>query len=99
MSDNPNFPIGTAAVSWLDGSGNTMTRVYSTDGYNVIERAWNGTGWSTTNFSAQGSAVSATAQNRGGTPWIRVYCTNDDTTVEWCSDDGANWYQGSYTTT
>jgi len=99
MAGNPNFPISTAAISWIDGNGNTMIRVYSCDGYNVIERAWDGSGWSTGSFSQPGSAVSATCQNRSGTVWIRVYCTYQDKTTEWCCDDGATWYQGAFTTT
>ena len=33
--DDPNYPIGTASVSWLDFSQTVHIRVYSTDGYNV----------------------------------------------------------------
>ena len=30
---------------------------------------------------------------------IRVYCTFEDKTVEWCIDQGGKgWYQGAYTT-
>ena len=57
--DNPNYPIGTASVSWLDESGQIHIRVYSTDGYNVSERCWDGNGWTNGGFGPQaGSAVS-----------------------------------------
>ena len=99
MADNPNFPIGTAAINWLDGSGQVHIRVYSTDGYNVTERCWDGSGWTNGGFSAAGSAVSATSwMGRGGLS-IRVDCTFEDTTTEWCIDQGGNWYKGAYTTT
>ena len=53
MADNPNFPIGTAAVSWLDGGGTIHIRVYSSDGYNVTERCWDGSGWTNGSFAQQ----------------------------------------------
>jgi hypothetical protein len=42
--------------------------------------------------------VSATSWTDSGGLHIRVYCTNEDATVEWCLDQGGNWYQGAYTT-
>jgi hypothetical protein len=99
MADNPDFPIGTAAVNWLDGSGQIHLRVYSTDGYNVSERCWDGSGWTNGSFAEAGSAVSATSwQGKGGLS-IRVYCTFEDQTIEWCIDQGGGWYKGAYTTT
>jgi hypothetical protein len=97
MADNPDFPIGTAAVSWLDNQGTIHIRVYSTDGYNVSERCWDGSGWSTGSFAQQGSAVSATCWQGSGGLSIRVYCSFEDSTIEWC-DDGGGWYKGAYTT-
>jgi Fungal fucose-specific lectin len=101
MSDNPNMPIGTATISWVDSGGNTHIRVYSTDGYNVSERcADNGSAtWTNGSFSAPGSAVSATAFQANGVLHIRIYCTFEDGTTEWCSDsDNSNgWYKGAYT--
>ena len=92
-----SFPSATASISWLDSSGNTMIRVYSSDGYHVTEQAWDGGSWSATGFKQPGADVSATCQLRtGGTAWIRVYCTGEEKTVEWCSDDGSTWYQGGY---
>lgn len=44
MGDNPNYPIGTAAVNWLDSSNQLHIRVYSTDGYTVTERCFDGSG-------------------------------------------------------
>jgi hypothetical protein len=99
MADNPDFPIGTAAVSWLDGSGQIHLRVYSTDGYNVSERCWDGSGWTNGSFAQAGSAVSATCWQGSGGLSIRVYCTFEDETIEWCIDQGGGWYKGAYTTT
>lgn len=93
-----NDPIGTAVVNWVDSSGQAHLRVYSCDGYNVTERAWDGSAWTNGSFSAPGSAVSATAWQVNGNLSIRVYCTNEDKTVEWCIDQGGSWYQGGYTT-
>jgi hypothetical protein len=95
--DNPNYPVGTAATSWADGNGTSHIRVYSTDGYGVTERCWDGDGWTTGSFSQQGSAMSATSWLVNGGLHIRVYCTFEDATVEWCIDQGGGWYQGSYT--
>lgn len=93
-----NYPIGTAAVSWLDG-GQIHIRVYSTDGYNVTERCWDGNGWTNGSFGPQaGAAVSATCWQGPGGLSIRVYCTFEDKTTEWCIDQGGGWYQGAYTT-
>jgi hypothetical protein len=101
MSGNPNFPIGTATVNWFDANGGLHIRVYSTDGYGVIERCIDagGSGWTTGSFSQPGSAVSATVWTASDGAHIRVYCTNDDGTTEWCSDPGTSgWTKGSYTT-
>jgi hypothetical protein len=95
--DNPNFPIGTAAISWIDSGGILHIRVYSTDGYNVTERCADGQGWTTGAFSEAGSAVSATCWNASDGAHIRVYCTFEDTTTEWCNDPGTGWTQGAYT--
>ena len=99
MADNPNFPIGTASVNWLDSGGTVHIRVYSTDGYTVNERCWDGSGWSKGSFSQAGSQVSATCwQGKGGLS-IRVYCNFQNVTTEWCIDQGGGWYKGAYTTT
>jgi hypothetical protein len=93
-----NDPIGTAAVNWVDSGGQVHLRVYSCDGYNVTERCWDGSGWTNGSFSQPGSAVSATSwQTKAGLS-IRVYCTSDDQTVEYCIDQGGGWYKGAYTT-
>src|SRR5215212_9475301 len=95
---NPNFPIGTASVSWLDGSGTIHIRVYSTDGYSITERCWDGSGWYDGAFSQSGSDVSATCWQTQSGPSLRVYCTFEDKSVEYCNDPGTGWYQGAYTT-
>ncbi len=95
--DNPNFPIGTAAISWLDPSGGVHIRVYSTDGYTITERCFDGHGWAT-GFSMPGGAVSATSWIESDGAHIRVYATADDLTTEWCYDPGSGWTKGSYTT-
>lgn len=100
MSDKPSYPVSTAVVSWIDSNGGAHLHVFSCDGYTVIERYTDpGTnGWATGALNQPGSSVSATAWTAGGSGSIRVYCTNDDGTIEWCSDAGAAWYQGAYTT-
>lgn len=95
--DNPNFPISTASVSWVDSGGQVQLRIYTCDGYTVIDRCFDGS-WTTGQFKQAGSAVSATCWQASGASYIRVYCTNDDSTVEWCSDAGGAWYQGGFTT-
>ncbi|MBV9884606.1 MAG: hypothetical protein JO276_16480 [Sphingomonadaceae bacterium] len=99
MADNPNFPIGTAAINWIDGGGQVHIRVYTTDGYTVRERCWDGNGWTDGSFSQAGAQVSATCWMSGGNLSIRVYCNFQDETTEWCIDQGGSWYQGAYTTT
>lgn len=98
MATTPSTPISTAAVNWLDGSGQIHIRVYSTDGYNVTERCWDGNGWTDGSFKASGEAVSATSWQGSGGLSIRVYCTFEDVTTEWCIDQGGGWYVGAYTT-
>ena len=99
MADNPSFPIGTAAINWIDGGGQLHIRVYSTDGYNVIERCADGGPWTTGQFKQSGSQVSATCWQDSAGEHIRVYCTFQDKTTEWCNDPGTGWTQGAYTTT
>lgn len=100
MTDHPKYPISTASISWLDNSG-LHIRVYSTDGYTVTERGIDtgGSGWTTRNFSQPGNAVSATVWVSNGAPSIRVYCTINDQTTEWASDNNGPWTKGTYTTT
>ena len=97
MSDNPNDPIATTAVNWTDSSNQLHIRVYSTDGYTITERCWDGQGWTDGGFAAPGGAVSATAWTASDGAHIRVYATNNDATTEWCFDPATNWTQGSYT--
>jgi hypothetical protein len=98
MTDNSSMPINTAAVSWQD-SGGLHIRVYSTDGYNVIERCTDtgGTGWTAGSLNVPGSDVSATVWQDSGGVHIRVYATFEDGTTEWCFDPGStSWTQGAY---
>jgi len=99
MADNPNFPIGTAATNWIDAQGNLHIRVYSTDGYNVIERCADGGGWTDGGFKAPGSQVSVTSWQGKDGIHLRVYCTFQDKTTEYCADPGGSWYVGGYSTT
>jgi hypothetical protein len=92
------MPIGTASVSWMDSGGTTHIRVYSSDGYKVEERCWDGSGWTTGGFDAAGSQVSATCWQGADGVHLRVYCNFQNTTTEYCMDPGTSWYQGSYTT-
>lgn len=93
-----SFIAQTASVSFVDAGGNNHVHVYSSDGNNVTERVWDGNGWNTGSFSQPGDQLSATAWYVGGQYFIRVYCTVEGSTVEWCSDAGGTWYQGQYTT-
>jgi hypothetical protein len=98
--DNPNFPIVTAAINWFDTSHQLHIRVYSSDGYNVIERCNDGSGWVDGQFSEPGSQVAATTWADSAGQHIRVYVTASDQTTEWCNDPGVTgWTKGSYTTT
>ena len=99
MSDDPNYPISTAVVSWFDSNGQGHLRVYSCDGYNVIERCNDGNGWVTGQFSAPGSQVSATAWYAADGPHIRVFCTFQNVTTEWCGDPATGWTKGVYSPT
>ena len=98
MADNPNYPVGTVSVGWTDKSGAGQLHVFSTDGYEVIERYWNGSGWSTGDFKQPGSQVSATGFMGEDGFHIRVYCTSGNKTTEWCKDGDGAWFQGGYTT-
>jgi hypothetical protein len=97
MASNPNLPVGTAALNWIDSGGQLHIRVYSTDGYTVTERCADGGGWTDGAFNAAGSNVSAIVWQAGGVAHIRVYCAFEDTVTEWCSDGSGSWTQGSYT--
>ncbi|OYY90024.1 MAG: hypothetical protein B7Y45_09645 [Sphingomonas sp. 28-66-16] len=87
----------TAAVNWYDGSGQLHIRVYSSDGYTVTERCADGQGWTDGAFKQPGSQVSATAWTASDGAHIRVYCTANDGTTEWCADPDTAWTKGSYT--
>lgn len=96
MSDEPNMPVSTATVSWIDSGGQLHLRVYSCDGYTVNEMANDGNGWVNTSYT-QGSDASATCwQDNQGYAHIRLYCTQGDTTIEWCYDEPNGWSKGSY---
>ena len=67
------------------------------DGYTVTERCYDQGAWTTGGFSQSGDGVSATCWQQNGGPSIRVYCTFEDTTTEWCWDTGGSgWYKGAY---
>lgn len=93
------FQIATAAVNWFDGSGGLHIRVYSSDGNNVTERCMDAgsSSWTTGKFAQPGTAVSATAWVDAAGANIRVYCTREGTTTEWCNDAEGTWTKGSYT--
>lgn len=96
-----NMPVGTASISWVDSGGGLHIRVYSTDGYNVTERCADtgaASAWTTGAFAEAGSAVSATCWQTSAGVSIRVYCTFEDATIEWCNDPGTGWTKGAYTT-
>ncbi|RYD56766.1 MAG: fucose-binding lectin protein [Sphingomonadales bacterium] len=95
MADNPDFPVGTAAVNWVDSGGAVHLRVYSCDGYTITERCWDGQSW-VNGFTCPGSQVSATAWQDNAGLHLRVYATFQDNTTEWCFDPGSNWQVGQY---
>ena len=94
MADNPNYPIATSAINWVDSNGQVHLRLYSTDGYNISEFCFDGQDWVQGQFSAPGSAVSATCWPADGGVSIRVYATSQDVTTEYCADPGGSWVQG-----
>jgi hypothetical protein len=86
--------LTTAAVSWTPGA---HLRVYISDGKTVYERGFDGSGWYTGGFKANGSDVSATSWVDGGTLHIRVYVTDGSKVVEHCWDGQGPWYIGGFT--
>lgn len=101
MAEDPSDVVSTAVVSWFDSGGLLHIRVYSSDGYSVIERCanTNTAGWVTGSFKEPGSAVSATVWTASDGAHIRVYCTSEGVTTEWCCDPTTGWTKGDYTTT
>lgn len=95
-STNFSFPIDTAAINWIDSAGQLHIRVYSCDGYAITERCNDGSGWTTGAFKEPGSAVSATCWTAADGVHLRVYCTFQDQTHEWCNDPGTGWTKGEY---
>lgn len=90
----PNGVIAksTAAVSWTDSwTGKPRLRLYTCDGHRVTERCFDGKEWTQGSFSQPGELVTATvfAQKH-----LRVYCTNNNVTTEWCYDSDSGWHQG-----
>ncbi len=98
MSGSATYPVSTASVSWFDASNQLHIRVYSCDGYKVIERCNDGNGWQTGQFSQPGASVSAIVWTASDGAHIRVYCTSNDVTTEWACDPVTGWTQGTYTT-
>jgi hypothetical protein len=97
MAGNPDFPIGTAAASWFDKSGQLHIRVYSCDGYEITERCNDGHGW-VNGFVCTGSQASVTVWSDSAGEHIRLYATYQNNTTEWCNDPGTSgWTTGSYT--
>lgn len=99
MAGNPGYPTDTATVSWFYPAGTLHIRVYASDGYTVTERCndQGGSGWTTGQFKQSGSQVSATVWLASDGAHIRVYCTFQDKTTEWCNDPSTGWTEGSYT--
>lgn len=97
MGSLPRESFATAAVNWIDSGGQVHIRVYSSDGNNITERCWDAGVWTTGSFTGAGDDVSATCWMGGEGLSIRVYCTLEGTTTEWCIDQGGGWYKGPYT--
>lgn len=93
------YTAATAAISWIDKSGALHVRIYASDGQTVTERRndTGSSGWTSGTFSQPGLTVSATVWQDAKGPNIRVYCTSQGTTTEWCQNYGGDWFQGSYT--
>jgi hypothetical protein len=92
-----SFPQETATVSWIDANNIAQLHVFSCDGNNVTERYWGGSSWLTGSLNAPGSNVSASVYVLNGQANLRVYCTTEGVTTEYCQDGGSAWYKGSYT--
>lgn len=97
MADDTNFVTETACINWFDSSHQLHIRVYSSNGDTITERSNDGSGWTTGTFSQPGSHVSAMVWTVNGGAYVRVYCTVEGTTTEWCWDPGTGWYKGGYT--
>ena len=96
MTSSFSFPQSSAAISWVDNNGIGQAQVFSCDGNLVTQRYWSGSVWATGSFSQKGSHVSATAYYTNGAAYLRVYCTWQEVTTEYCQDAGGAWYTGSY---
>ena len=96
--DPNSLPVSTANIAWVDTDGTTHWRVYSCDGYNVVERCKDGSNdWYTGQFVEPGSAVSASVHQNGDIFYIDVFITGDDKTVQFQYDDITGWTKGDYT--
>ena len=84
-----------SAVSWFDGSPHL--RVYTSNGSQVTEQAYDGS-WYTGAFSAAGTTAGATSWLDGsGQIHIRVYVANSSGNItEYCWDSN-EWYTGQFT--
>jgi hypothetical protein len=100
MASNAPQTIATASASWIDAQGGLHLHVFSTDGFTVTERyaAPSTNGWTDGTLSQPATALSATAWVDPNGGHVRVYCTNEDATTEWCldGDTATQWYQGQY---
>ena len=53
MSDNPNYPIATAAVNWFDSSSQLHLRVYATNDDATTEWCFDpATNWTQGSYTA-----------------------------------------------
>lgn len=82
----------TAAVSWHKSLHDQHhIRLFTCDGVTVRERCCDGGRWSFGALSQQAEMVTAAQFHEGH---LRVYCTNGDSTTEWCYDGNKGWYKG-----
>jgi len=99
MSEGSHDVHEVAATSWVDPSGNSLIRVYTTnDGGRITERCWDKDQWYTGAFSAQGVHVTATSWVEDDVFSIRVYAADSNGNVsEQCWDGGSGrWYVGAF---
>ena len=94
---------GIGATSWIRDN-KIFIRIYATgiDGY-IKEFCYDeGPGWYEGSLSAQhfpsiGGPAATARINANGHLSIRVYTHNGPNQVEYCFDEGREWYQGAYT--
>jgi len=85
----------SASVSWFDGSVEHV-RVFTISENTISERCWDGEGWNTGSYSAEGDAVAAAVFTKpDGQACLMVFHTEGSRTREWYWD-GEGWQEGQF---